>query len=313
MGLLPSKPDLSSEADAGPRVVGVDSEDADDLMSALTSRTARRLLSILHEEPAPPSGLADQVDTSLQNVQYHLERLEDAGAVEVVGTAYSEKGREMDLYAPADQPLVIFAGREEQSSGLRAALRRLVGGVGALAFGALLVQEAFGEGVLPRFGATSGAGSADGGDGGAAAPTEEPTAESLAETATPSPEPTAEPTTSVGAETTPTPTPGDGPGVMDVGTATPTPAASGTPTAAGTPTPVSSESATEVARDTATATAEPTAVPTEAARTVTETVTVSGGGGGFDPFVPLSLPPGALFFLGGLVVLAVGIALTHPR
>lgn len=312
MGLLPSEPDVSS--DAGPRVVGVDSDDADALLSALSSETARRILARLHEDPAPPSRVADGVDTSLQNVQYHLERLEDAGAVEVVGTAYSEKGREMDLYAPADQPLVIFAGREEQSSGLRAALRRLVGGVGALAFGAVLVQEAFGEGVLPRF-ASTGAGGGDGGDaggpGGAAAPTEEPTTESLAETATASPAPTAEPTTSVGTGTTPTPTPGDGPGVMDVGTSTPTPAASGTPTAAGTPTPVPTESATEVARDTATATAEPTAMPTEAARTVTETVAASGGG--FDPFVPLSLPPGALFFLGGLVVLAVGIALTHPR
>ena len=303
MGLLPSEPDLSGDTDTGPRVVGVDSEDADALLSALSSETARRILARLHEDPAPPSRVADGVDTSLQNVQYHLGRLEDAGAVEVVGTAYSEKGREMDLYAPADQPLVIFAGREEQSSGLRAALRRLVGGVGALAFGAVLVQEAFGEGVLPRFASTGAGGdAADGGsEGGAAAPTEEPTGQSLADTGTPTPEatPTPEPTT--------TETATEGMSIMS--TPTPTPAASETPAPAGTPTPT--PSSTEVARDTATATAEPTAVPTEAVRTVTETAAASGGG--FDPFVPLSLPPGALFFLGGLVVLAVGIALTTPR
>jgi DNA-binding transcriptional ArsR family regulator len=125
-------------------VVGVDSEDADALLSALTSGTARRILSRLHEEPAPPSRVTDSVDTSLQNVQYQLKRLEDAGTVEVVGTGYSEKGREMDLYAPADEPLVIYVGCEEQSTGIRSALRQLLGGVGAL-----LVQEAFGEGV-PR-------------------------------------------------------------------------------------------------------------------------------------------------------------------
>jgi hypothetical protein len=240
----------------------------------------------------------------------HLERLEEAGAVEVVGTAYSEKGREMDLYAPADQPLVIFAGREEQSSGLRAALRRLVGGVGALAFGAVLVQEAFGEGVLPTFGTTgAGGGAADGGDGGgpgAATATEEATGQPLADTATPTPEATPTPAP----EPTATETATDGIGIMS--TPTPTPAASATPEPAGTPSPVATEAATasptEVARDTATA--EPTAVPTEAARTVTE---AAAAGGGFDPFVPLSLPPGLLFFLGGLVVLAVGLALTTPR
>ena len=303
MGLLPSEPDVSS--DAGPRVVGVDSDDADALLSALSSETARRILARLHEDPAPPSRVADGVDTSLQNVQYHLERLEDAGAVEVVGTAYSEKGREMDLYAPADQPLVIFAGREEQSTGIRSALSRLLGGVGALAFGALLVQEAFGEGVLPRFASTgAGGGAADGGaPGGGPTATEatDLTASNASTTATPTPAP--EPTTTTEA-VTPTSTSGGDIGIMS----TPTP--SGTPTAA-------TDTQTAVATETATAapTADPTPAATELARTATEaaTRTAAASGGGFDPFVPLSLPPGLLFFLGGFVVLAVGLALTTTR
>jgi DNA-binding transcriptional ArsR family regulator len=339
MGLLPSKPDLSADADADPRVVGVDSEDADDLMSALTSRTARRLLSILHEEPAPPSGLADQVDTSLQNVQYHLERLEDAGAVEVVGTAYSEKGREMDVYAPADEPLVIYAGREEEASGLRAALSRLVSGVVALAVGAVAVQEAFGEGIpFPvaqtgggggDAGGTGGADGADGGDGGGAgsadapeptptpedggvslaeAPTETPTpaAEPTAETVTPAPTEAVETTTGTAAPAatgTPAPTPA----------ATETPAPAGTPTPVGTPSPVATEAATPVPTEEATpmATAEPTPsltateVATEAVRTVTE-----AGGGTFEP---AGLPPGLLFVLGGALVLVAAVALTYGR
>ena len=296
MGLLPSEPEVAS--DAGPRVVGVDSDDADDLLSALSSETARRILARLHEDPAPPSRVADRVDTSLQNVQYHLERLEDAGAVEVVGTAYSEKGREMDLYAPADQPLVIFAGREEQSTGIRSALSRLLGGVGALAFGALLVQEAFGEGVLPRFASTgAGGGAADGGaPGGGPTATEatDLTASNASTTATPTPAP--EPTTTTEA-VTPTSTSGGDIGIMS------------TPTPSGTPTAVATETAT------AAPTADPTPAATELARTATEaaTRTAAASGGGFDPFVPLSLPPGLLFFLGGFVVLAVGLALTTTR
>ena len=303
MGLLPSEPDVSS--DAGTRVVSVDSDDADDLLSALSSGTARRILARLHEDPAPPSRVADQVDTSLQNVQYHLERLEDARAVEVAGTAYSEKGREMNLYAPADQPLVIFAGREDQSSGLRAALSRLLGGVGALAFGALLVQEAFGEGVVSRFVSTGAGGDGGAAGGGGPTPTEatDLTVSNASGTATSTPT-TADQSTTTGA--TPTATSDGGVSIMG-GTATPTP--SGTPTAV-------ADVQTAVATETATAapTAEPTPTATELARTATEAATrTAASGGAADPFAPLSLPPGVLFLLGGILVLGAGIALTTGR
>ncbi|MES3517119.1 MAG: helix-turn-helix domain-containing protein [Natronomonas sp.] len=146
MSLLPSEPDLS--ADAEPRVVDIDDDDADELMAALSSTTARRLLSTLHDDPAPPSELAERLDTSLQNTQYHLENLESAGAIEVVGTAYSEKGREMSVYGPADRPLVLFAGESDDTSGLREALSRLFGGVFALVVGSIVVQALFGDRLL---------------------------------------------------------------------------------------------------------------------------------------------------------------------
>jgi DNA-binding transcriptional ArsR family regulator len=157
MSLLPSSPDLSSERE--PRVVGLDSEEADDLMAALSSETARQVLSELHEEPAPPGEIADRVDTSLQNAQYHIGRLEEAGAIEVVGTAYSEKGREMSVYGPADSPLVIFAGEKDRASGLKSAVSRLFGGFLALAAAAVAVQAAFG-------GPTEETPTDSGGDGG---------------------------------------------------------------------------------------------------------------------------------------------------
>jgi len=150
MSLLPSRDPATPDAE--PRVIGVDSEDADDVLSALSSDTARRLLSELNREPAPPAELADRVDTSLQNAQYHLNKLQDAGAVEVVDTAYSEKGREMDVFAPANQPLVICAGDEQETSGLRAALSNFVGGFAVIAFASLLVQQVFGGGLSALFG-----------------------------------------------------------------------------------------------------------------------------------------------------------------
>lgn len=145
--LLPSSPDPHAGDDADPRVIGLDSDDADDLLAAISSSTARRLLNALHDAPATPSDLADRTGTSLQNAQYHLERLEEAGAIEVVDTCYSEKGREMQVFAPADRPLVVFAGGQEAETGLRAALARLFGGAAALLGGSAIVQAVFGQGL----------------------------------------------------------------------------------------------------------------------------------------------------------------------
>lgn len=161
--LLPSTSDATAPQSAEPRVIGVDSDDADDLLGALSSATARELLAALHEEPATPSALADEVDTSLQNAQYHLGKLESADVIRVVDTVYSEKGREMKVYAPTDQPLVVFAGNEEETTGLKAALSRLVGAFGALGLLSVAIQYAFGDGLGGLFGGTGGAETTDGG------------------------------------------------------------------------------------------------------------------------------------------------------
>jgi DNA-binding transcriptional ArsR family regulator len=138
--LLPAGLGQPSAAEAGPRVIGIDGDDADDLLAAMSSDTARELLATLHEEPAAPSEVADQVGTSLQNAQYHLGKLEDADAVEVVDTVYSEKGREMKVYAPADRPLVVVAGDDDETASLRLALATLLSGFAVVGLLAVLVQ-----------------------------------------------------------------------------------------------------------------------------------------------------------------------------
>jgi len=161
--LLPSRPDTAAAEEADPRVIGLDDEDADDLLSALSSETAREVLDTLHDDPDTPARVAERVDTSLQNAQYHLGNLEEAGLIEVADTAYSEKGREMNVYAPTDRPLVVFAGSESESDGLESALKRLLAAVGLLGVASLLVQWALDD--LTGMARTGGAGGADGGGG----------------------------------------------------------------------------------------------------------------------------------------------------
>ncbi|KAB1196233.1 MULTISPECIES: winged helix-turn-helix domain-containing protein [Haloferax] len=139
-GLLPSAPDTSSADESSPRVIGLGDDEASDLLSALSSTTARLVLAELHEQPTNAAELADRVETSLQNVQYHLRKLEDAGLVEVIDTVYSEKGREMKVYAPSDRPLVVVAATEETRSGVASILSSLLGGVAVLGLLAALVQ-----------------------------------------------------------------------------------------------------------------------------------------------------------------------------
>ena len=259
MSLLPSRPDDPQPEDAEPRIVDVDSEDADDVLAALSSKTARELLTELHEQPAPPSELAERVDTSVQNAQYHLDKLRNAGAVEVVDTAYSEKGREMDVFAPADQPLVIYAGDEENESTLRTALSRLLGALGVLALASLAVQSLFGDG-FPLGGdstsdAPAGAGGNGNGNGNGNGAGGNGNGNGNGGGADDGPGITdAEPTETPNATETPTP---DG---------TPTPDPDATPLPEGTPTPEAVDAATDAAA---------------------------------------GLPPGLLFFLGGVFALGV--------
>ncbi|MBB6644752.1 winged helix-turn-helix domain-containing protein [Halobellus ruber] len=266
--LLPSRPDISDD-DKDPRVVGLDSDEVDDLLAAISSETARDVLATLHDEPGAPSDVADRIDTSIQNAQYHLDRLETAGLIEAAGTAYSEKGREMTVYAPSDGALVVVAGPDEEATGLQSALTQLLGGIGAVALGSVVVDRLARTGAAPA--ATAEQADADGGGAGGIAANDSATAA-----------PTSEPT--------PTQTAGDDGGVR-IAEATGTPAPTEEPAATPQPEPTSTETAADLAG------------------TAVETTAASGGGSEPLAGVISGLPPGALFFLGGVLALLFVTAL----
>ena len=167
--LFPFRSETAAE-EGQPRVVDLEGEDADAVFSALSSTTARRIYARLDEDPGTPSDVADAVDSSIQNVRYHLENLEDAGLVEVVDTWYSSRGNEMSVYATTDGPLIVTSD-ESAATKIREALSRLVGGVGALAGGSLLVQYAVTR-WFDRAGSTGGGSGSAESNGGGHRPTE---------------------------------------------------------------------------------------------------------------------------------------------
>jgi DNA-binding transcriptional ArsR family regulator len=151
------------EGEGDLQTLWLDSEEAGDLLSSLASDTARSVLTALHDEPATASEVADEVDTSLQNARHHLNSLQDADLVEVTETRYSSKGREMNVYAPARDPTVVFVGSREHDGGLLDSLRSILPAVVVLAVASLLVQwlvvpsiGTAASGDLPRIGESLG-------------------------------------------------------------------------------------------------------------------------------------------------------------
>lgn len=124
MSHLPSTDDATAEQEGRIQVLGINEKESSDVFKALSSDTARAILMAIYDQPAPPSDLADRLDLSIQNVTYHLENLREAGVTQISDTRYSEKGAEMDVYAPADESVIVFIGQEQRKIGLVCLLKR---------------------------------------------------------------------------------------------------------------------------------------------------------------------------------------------
>lgn len=129
-----------SRRDPDPTVINLDEDGVEEILDALGSETARQYLLALYEEPRTMSELAEVSDTSVQNVDYHLQKFEGAGLVEPIDTVDAEQGGAVTVWAPRHDPIVVTAGSEQRINRLRDLLKRVVGTVGILALVSLLVE-----------------------------------------------------------------------------------------------------------------------------------------------------------------------------
>jgi DNA-binding transcriptional ArsR family regulator len=157
------------EPESTPRVVRVGDDAADEVLDALRSDTARTLMAALYEAPASPAELAERTGTTVQNINYHVGNLRDAGLVAPVDTRYSEKGREVTVYGPASDPIVLVGDEDAEGGAADRRLSELLAGVGALALASLAVQVVADRllGGLPDATALVGPAGRNGGGAGA--------------------------------------------------------------------------------------------------------------------------------------------------
>lgn len=269
--LLPFRSAITSRGDREPRLVAIDDDAADVVFEALASKTARTIFTTLHDKPATASDLAEIAETSIQNVRYHLDKLAAAGLVEVVDTWYSERGREMKVYAPADSSLVLVSGGGSPETTLRDLLTHLTGGIGVLALASVLFDRV----ARPRGGSASRDGMAPGNE--------------------------TTPTTTVTRTVTSAVRDGGGEAGGD-GTA-----------GGGTATATETVAQTRVVQRTVVQTREVTPTPNA---TTPGTLVPPGGVDGGRAAIELfgvAVPPGVVFFIGGLFVLLLAVGWYQVR
>lgn len=136
--ILPFKSEVEVSRDS-PRVVTLDGDDSEAIFNALASETSREIYRALYQDPATASEVAEKVDTSVQNVRYHLEKLQEAGLIDQVDTWYSSRGNEMSVYAASNEALIV-AGDKHRSSELRSLFKSSAGAMAVLAGASVLLH-----------------------------------------------------------------------------------------------------------------------------------------------------------------------------
>ncbi|HJH27025.1 MAG TPA: hypothetical protein C5S37_09720 [Methanophagales archaeon] len=76
-------------------------------MQSISNNTARNILEALASNPLSTSEIAEKLRIPLTTVQYNLDKLNDAGLAKVERTKYSEKMKEVKIYAPQRKFVVI--------------------------------------------------------------------------------------------------------------------------------------------------------------------------------------------------------------
>jgi predicted transcriptional regulator len=85
------------------------------VLDPLSSQMARTILAVLAEKPMTVTEIAGTVGTSVQNAMYHTNNLREAKLIAMVDTWYSEKGKEMPVYAASCETIVLTTESEDSS------------------------------------------------------------------------------------------------------------------------------------------------------------------------------------------------------
>jgi len=114
-------------------------EESKKITQVISNDMARQIIELLADVPLSASDIAENLQSPLTTITYNLENLESVGLVKVERIKYSEKGREVKIYAPVRKLIVVVPEKTDRKS-VADVLRKYLGVILAAVLASSLVE-----------------------------------------------------------------------------------------------------------------------------------------------------------------------------
>lgn len=114
-------------------------EESKKITQVISNDTARKIIELLADAPLSASDIAERLQTPLTTIVYNLENLEGVGLIKVEKIKYSEKGREVKIFAPVRKLIVVVPERTDKKS-VADLLRKYIGVLLAAVFASSIIE-----------------------------------------------------------------------------------------------------------------------------------------------------------------------------
>ncbi len=91
-------------------------EESKKITQVISNDTARQIIELLADAPLCASDIAERLQSPLTTIAYNLENLENVGLIKIEKIKYSEKGREVKIYAPVRKLIVVVPEKTDRTS-----------------------------------------------------------------------------------------------------------------------------------------------------------------------------------------------------
>jgi predicted transcriptional regulator len=114
-------------------------EESKKITQVISNDTARRIIELLADSSLSATDISQRLNAPLTTIIYNLENLESVGLVKVEKIKYSEKGREVKIYAPVRKLIVLVPEKTDRKS-VADLIRRYLGVILAAALASGLIE-----------------------------------------------------------------------------------------------------------------------------------------------------------------------------
>jgi DNA-binding transcriptional ArsR family regulator len=109
------------------------------ITQVISNDTARQIIELLADAPLSANDIAQRLQAPLTTITYNLENLESVGLIKVEKIKYSEKGREVKIYAPVRKLIVLVPEKTDRGS-VADLLRKYLGIILTAFFASSLIE-----------------------------------------------------------------------------------------------------------------------------------------------------------------------------